>query len=286
MDKLIVGLRNIKYLKQEYLACNKNNCISYGKENIWNVQQGGTMKRKQKVKISVVSMLLLCLLFVITIVYVYLQAHNMEENQIQEKTKNYEELRYITAKNATIFFGDSITERCPLEDLYGAYANQTQTSIINRGISSEKTDTMLDRLDHTVLVLKPKNLVMLMGVNDFFEGVDKETIVSNIKQMIQRTKQESPSTNILLQSIYPINKQVRNSLFERIQGMGKDNEDIKDINKDLKQLAKEECIIYVDVYNLLIDEEGNLKETYAYDGLHPNTQGYLAIRDTIIHYLK
>lgn len=231
-------------------------------------------------------MLLPCFLSGIGIVYLCQRRDNMDVKQIQEKTKNYKELRYVTVQNATIFFGDSITERCPLEDLYGEFASQMQTSVINRGISSEKTDTMLQRLEDSVLVSKPRNLVMLMGVNDFLEGVEKDVIVSNIKQMIETTKQKSPSTNILLQSIYPFNKDMRNSLFKRIQVIGKDNEDIKAINTDLKQLARDEDIIFVDVYDLLINEEGNLKEDYAYDGLHPNTQGYLSIRDEIIKHLK
>lgn len=36
---------------------------------------------------------------------------------------------------------------------------------------------------------------------------------------------------------------------------------------------------------LLSDENGNLRKDYTYDGLHPNVQGYLAVRDEIIKTL-
>ena len=207
-------------------------------------------------------------------------------DEIEEKSENYKQVTPFSTKHATVFFGDSITEFCPLEDIYASYMKLQGVFVINRGIRSEQTGEMLRRLDDTVLKLEPRNLVMLMGINDMLAGVKQEDIVNNIREIIRQTKKKCPQTNILLQSIYPINKHMRTSLFQRMEAFDVDNEAIKRVNKQLFQLAKDEGIKYIDVYDVLIDQEGDLKRAYSYDGLHPNTKGYLALRDHIIENLR
>lgn len=240
------------------------------------------MDKKKNIKLIAISASIPFLIFLCLAVILYQQFLVMSEQQLSNKIENYTELTQIAPHNATIFFGDSITELCPLEDLYFEYSQNIGIPVINRGISAEKTDTMLERLESTVLQAEPRNLVMLMGINDYLSGVQKETILANIQAMITLTKQSSPSTKIILQSLYPMNFSMRTSLLEKFQGRGKQNEDIQEINEGLKKLAAKENIIFLDVYDDLIDEVGNLKEEYTYDGLHPNTKGYLAIRDKII----
>lgn len=220
------------------------------------------------------------------IAYAYHQYTIIEENTILRKTLNYEKLSSTASVGSTIFFGDSISEQCPLEDIYRDYMKIHQVQVINRGISSEQSDTMLERIETTVLALEPKNVVMLMGINDMLAGVKQDTVVQNIKDMISITKQKSPQTNIILQSIYPINKEVRTSLIDMWHVRKVNNEDIVEINKKLKKLASDEDIAYVDVHPVLVDSNGDFKKEYAYDGLHPNAQGYLAIRDLITSKLQ
>lgn len=47
-------------------------------------------------------------------------------------------------------------------------------------------------------------------------------------------------------------------------------------------MAAEENVRFLDVTALLADENGNLRNDYTYDGLHPNVSGYLAVRDAIV----
>ena len=37
--------------------------------------------------------------------------------------------------------------------------------------------------------------------------------------------------------------------------------------------------------HILMDKNKELKKEYTFDGLHPNMQGYLAIRDAILNVL-
>lgn len=243
------------------------------------------MNKKPNRKTIMVVILVFLLSVSICAVYSYHQFVRMEEKSIERKTQNYKALKPIALRNATVFFGDSITELCPLEDIYGEYMETSHVPIVNRGISSEQTGMMLARIEDSVINLQPRNLIMLMGINDLFAGVKPEIIVQNMSDMIELVKDKSPHTNIILQSIYPINKEVRTSLVDRLHGFNTQNEDIIAMNKRLKILANQQGITYVNIFETLVDAKGNMKREYAYDGLHPNTQGYIATRDKIIALL-
>lgn len=246
------------------------------------------MEKKKKWKIGLLAALpptlLASALFAI-IVIVYRAVADMGDKRIRQKAQNYAALSDTATKHATVFFGDSITELCPLADIYASYIVRTGVQVCNRGISAECTASMLERLEDTVLSLQPRNLVMLMGVNDLNQGVSQEQITANIRQIIRLTKEKSPDTNIVLQAVYPVDPD-RESLYEHFQLRGRENEKIRSLNEKLAALAVEETVSFVDVTDILADENGNLKKQYTYDGLHPNTQGYLAVSNQIIGYLE
>ena len=243
------------------------------------------MKKHNTLWVGMICAFVPILITIFLILFVFNQVGKMGENEILHKTQNYEQLSQDSLKETTVFFGDSITELCPVEDLYAAYTRKTGVPIINRGISAETTDSMLKRIEKTVLVMKPKNLVMLMGINDIAAKVDNQQIVNNIKQMITLTKQQSPKTHIILQAVYPINKTDRESLFDKFQLRDRDNQTIDELNEMLESLAKEEKITFLNVNSYLMDKNKELKKEYTFDGLHPNMQGYLAIRDAILNVL-
>lgn len=244
------------------------------------------MNKKKTWIVGIVCMLIPILLITIVFIFVFQGVATMGENEIIHKTKNYEEISVTSMKETTVFFGDSITELCPVEDLYSIYTKQTGIPVINRGISAETTSTMLTRIDKTVLVMEPKNLVMLMGINDISQKVDNQQIVNNIHKMITLTKQKSPHTHIILQTVYPVNKSERESLYDQFQLKDRDNETINSLNKMLEELATKENITFVNVNSYLMNENGELKNEFTFDGLHPNMQGYLAIRDAIMQTLR
>ncbi|MBS5111598.1 MAG: hypothetical protein KHZ15_02810 [Coprobacillus cateniformis] len=243
------------------------------------------MKKHKTLWVGIICAFVPILITIFLVVFVFNQVGEMGENERLHKTQNYEQLSQDSLKETTVFFGDSITELCPVEDLYAAYTRKTGVPIINRGISAETTDSMLKRIEKTVLVMKPKNLVMLMGINDIAAKVDNQQIASNIKQMITLTKQQSPKTHIILQAVYPINKTDRESLFDKFQLRDRDNQTIDELNEMLESLAKEEKITFLNVNSYLMDKNKELKKEYTFDGLHPNMQGYLAIRDAILEAL-
>lgn len=210
----------------------------------------------------------------------------MGDKGIQNKIDNYIALAAKAPRRATVFLGDSITEFCPVNEIYREYTERTGIPVLNRGIGSERSDSMLQRIEQTILPLEPANLIMLMGINDFFQNRPQEQIAENIRQIIRRVHESIPETRILLQAVYPVNTHDRNMLIERIQMHGRDNGDIRKLNQLIAQVAREENIEFIDLTEVLSDNEGQLRHEYSYDGLHPNMNGYLVIRDHIEAALK
>ena len=244
------------------------------------------IKKKTAWMIGIISFLVPVIVFALLLRVVMSQITMMGTQQRITKTENFTSLVSIAPQEATVFFGDSITELCPLEEIYAEYSKQSGVPVINRGISAETTTTMLERFEANVLGLKPRNLVLLMGVNDISEGISLEQSIQNIQEMIQMTKSQSPQTHIVLQAVYPINITGRKEFYEKFQIGDRDNERIYQFNQELEKLAAAEKVTFLNVNEQLMDEQGELKYEYSFDGLHPNIDGYMAIRDFIIQNLK
>lgn len=228
---------------------------------------------------------IISILLIVFIVFVVKQVTIMGTENRLSKTNMYTLLGDTSPKNATVFFGDSITELCSTEEIYYDYVQKSGIPVINRGISAETTETMLERIEDNITVLEPRNLVMLMGINDLSEGKEIKEIASNIEKMVILTKEKSPNTNIILQAVYPVNTN-RDSFYQKFQLRNRDNTKVAKLNKEIEKIAKKHHITYLDVSEYLKDEKGMLKEEYTEDGLHPNIKGYYAVKDEIVKSLR
>ena len=75
-------------------------------------------------------------------------------------------------------------------------------------------------------------------------------------------------------------------ISDSVKNIKFDNEKIIEVNDLLKDLAKDEKITYVDLYNKLIDDDGNLNISYTKDGLHISSEGYECITKELMKYIK
>ena len=182
-------------------------------------------------------------------------------------------------KGATVLVGDSITEGYMNADFFAEYTKETGIPVYNRGISGDTSDRLLDRLEKTVLNIKPKNIVLLIGTNDLGVGADIDFIAENVEKIIEQSKKRCKNINIILESVYPINPTINK------QGRRK-NSDILLLNKKLKAVAEKQKIRFVDLYSALSDEKGLFNPEYTYDGLHANAKAYEIITNSVLPLLK
>lgn len=182
-------------------------------------------------------------------------------------------------KGATVLVGDSITELYMNADFFAEYFEKTGTPVYNRGISGDTSDRLLDRIEKTVLNIKPKNMVLLIGTNDIGIGADNDFIAENVEKIIEQSKKRCKSINIILEAVYPINTKIRK------QGR-RNNGKILLLNEKLKSVAERQRIEFVDLTSALSDEDGMFKAEYTYDGLHANANAYEIVTRAVLPLLK
>ncbi|TRX59596.1 glycoside hydrolase family 92 protein [Fulvivirga sp. M361] len=173
--------------------------------------------------------------------------------------------------NEIIFLGNSITDGAEWFELFDGNPN-----IKNRGIGGDDTDGVLERLKE-VTASRPDKVFVMIGTNDLAYGKTVAHVVTNLKEIIRRIQDESPATNIFMESILPVEDAIHSS---------RPNESIRDINQQLKSYCDEIGLTYIDLVPVFSDENGKLNKQYSIDGLHLNGEGYLKWVEVIKKYLK
>lgn len=172
-------------------------------------------------------------------------------------------------KGSIVFLGDSITE-------YGQWEELLQNpSVKNRGIAGDTTWGLLRRLS-TITNTQPQAIFLMIGINDFL-FTDRAEIIQNYTKIIQQIKSETPNSQLFIQSVLPINPNVKNTVFN--------NQEIVLLNESIQVLAQNEGLIYLDIYKLLKDEKGALAAKFTADGVHINGAAYSIWKDAVNPYI-
>lgn len=166
------------------------------------------------------------------------------------------------AAKCIVFLGDSITDSCEWAELLSG------KKVINRGISSDNTFGVINRMDE-VIRHRPSKLFLMIGINDISRNIPEEVIVKNISRIIAIIQQQSPATKIYLQSILPTNEAFTN--FPKHQNK---QAQILSINIALQKIANEKKLVFVNLFEVMKDTNGRLDKTCTNDGLHLNAEGY------------
>jgi len=178
-----------------------------------------------------------------------------------------------------VFVGDSHTEYYALDEYYPEY------HVINRGIYGDTTYGVMKRLNESVFSLNPSKVFLLIGANDINKTSDSnEIITENIMEIIKHIKEKVPQTKIYLQSLYPVNRNGKNS--NRIDIYKLNNKRIGAINLLLESFCHNEGIVYIDMFSKLTDEKGQLREDFTIEGLHLNAAGYRFVTEMLRPYLE
>lgn len=162
--------------------------------------------------------------------------------------------KIIIANKPIVFLGDSITEYCDWNSLLN------NDHIINKGIHGETTLKIKQRLND-VIENKPYKVFIMMGINDINTDVPNETIIENYREVIRRIKKETPTTKIYVQSILPVNKGIA-------KWFSADNSRVIEMNNEIMKICKENRLTYINLYDIMRNETGDLNPDYTVDGVH------------------
>lgn len=173
-----------------------------------------------------------------------------------------------------VFVGDSIFKGYDLGKYY------EDMPVVNSGISGHKTTDILNNINDRIYRYNPSKVILLIGTNDY-SSISNDDTVKNIGKIIDGIKTNRPYAEIYVQSIYPVNREVENS-----SAGGRNNEDINTMNNSIKKLCEDREVNYMNIHDLLVDEDGNLNSEYTYDGLHITDAGYKIITEEVMKILK
>jgi lysophospholipase L1-like esterase len=170
------------------------------------------------------------------------------------------------SEDDTVFVGDSHTSHFPLTEMFGSRYK-------NRGIGSNQTSHILNRIK-PIAAARPSVIFLEGGYNDISAGKPVNQAFENYKQIIGIIHKTSPSTRLIIQSVFPVCK-----------GSLKFMPGVDSLNMLLKDYCRVNSIDFLDLNPLF--KVGNKLDTSAtWDGIHLTFDGYKRWYDTVRHFLR
>lgn len=190
----------------------------------------------------------------------------------------------MAKKPLFLFQGDSITDanrnRNVFDDLGFGYVKEfaqqfPQVQVLNRGISGNRTENLVERWHVDTLALKPDFLSIFIGINEVWHGHAQGKLfpvaetIHHYKTILDLTKKHLPQTKILI--IEPFGLPL--GVFQPEWRITLD-EEIPAIRKLIKDYADS----YIPLDGLMLDYSLRYSAVkLADDGVHPTPLGHRLI---------
>ncbi len=182
------------------------------------------------------------------------------------------------------FLGDSISQGFVVYDTaitnvgatFCAYKSISPKGVVDLSTwenASGESEIPLD----AIVESEPEQIYILLGTNTLVSDTDYSSFLAYYEIMIDMIYERLPDVTIYVQSITPVTPDVVASK------PGLYTARLMAINDELAALALSKDCYFINLWEVLADEDGNFKEEYAAsDGIHMNTAGY----QVWINYLR
>ena len=183
--------------------------------------------------------------------------------------------------NDACFLGDSLTQGMQLYDTglpnahFCAYKGVGPNAVVNN-TTCRRADGEKEVPMEALASQQPRALYILLGTNVLTSDSDYTSFLTYYRLMLDMISQALPNTKIYVQSITP----VRPEVSKKSPGLYKER--LCEINDALSAIALEKGCTFLNLWEALADENGDLIEEYAQpDGYHLLPTGY----DAWVDYL-
>lgn len=138
-------------------------------------------------------------------------------------------------------------------------------TVIPRGFGGSVMGDVLYHLDRVALRYKPRAILIYEGDNDTALDVSTDTILSQLRQIIDRVHEELPGTRVYMLAVKP--SILRWNIFQRASV----------VNAGYQLIAESDPLVtYVDTVNPFLDADGMvMDDIFIQDNLHFNNMGNL-----------
>lgn len=174
-----------------------------------------------------------------------------------------------------MFIGDSITEGWP-EPVWNASFGKYKPA--NFGIGGDNTGNLLWRLqDPRYARIKPKAIVLLIGVNNFnLCGENTEQVFEGVKAVVAALRKQYPAARILLNAVLPTEEKMD----------GKRRQDVIKLNTMIATLGDGQQVIFRDYGRAFLQPDGSISKEIMPDFLHLSEKGYQMWSDAMLPDVK
>ena len=176
------------------------------------------------------------------------------------------------------FLGDSLTQGMQLYDTglpnahFCAYKGVGPNAVVNN-TTCRRADGEKEVPMEALASQQPRALYILLGTNVLTADSDYTSFLTYYRLMLDMITQALPGTPVYVQSITPVRPEV--AAKKGHEGLNRDR--LCRINDELAAVALEKNCYFLNLWEVLADEDGDLKAEYAQpDGYHLKPEGYTA----------
>ena len=176
------------------------------------------------------------------------------------------------------FLGDSLTQGMQLYDTglpnahFCAYKGVGPNAVVNN-TTCRRADGEKEVPMEALASQQPRALYILLGTNVLTADSDYTSFLTYYRLMLDMITQALPGTPVYVQSVTPVRPEV--AAKKGHEGLNRDR--LCRINDELAAVALEKNCYFLNLWEVLADENGDLKAEYAQpDGYHLKPEGYTA----------
>jgi lysophospholipase L1-like esterase len=164
-----------------------------------------------------------------------------------------------------LLLGDSLTERW---DPALWREHMAVRGILNAGVSGDRTEHLLWRLDHGNLAGPvPQAVIVLIGTNDLGHGRSPDVAAEGVRAVLVKLRERLPNTRIVLLGLLPREESPNAWLRQQVNA----------VNRLIQTCGDNQTVFYADIGGTLLDGQGRLTRAIAPDQLHFSAAGYARI---------
>ena len=186
------------------------------------------------------------------------------------------------------FLGDSLTQGMQIyssglpEASFCAYRGAGPSVVVN-GTTCKRADGVAEVPLEALTAQQPRAIYVLLGTNVLGRDTDYSSFLTYYRLMLDMLSQTLPNAKIYVQSITPVRPEVCQKSGH--EGLNRDR--LCQINNELAAIALEKNCYFLNLWEVLADENGDLIESYAQpDGYHLRPAGYAAWTDYLCSHTE
>ena len=173
----------------------------------------------------------------------------------------YRELNKLVAEGETVFMGGTFMHDFPFAELCRKLC--VDEKMYNRSICGLSASDAVEVYRQVVSPLKPKKLFIGLG-----EVEENAGFIDDYIKLIDYIKADSPGTKIMLISVF--SGDVAKCRF----------------NADIRELAQETGVVYVDAMDKIIGADGKIMEHFLSEGGQLSLSAYVTYWRRAYHYMR